>query len=171
MVRVLAGTSAGRAASRAQAIRTLGEFSLTEGSILTQLAGQLTQGWNLSIWGPLERLLTTGVHKAPLRLEELRRPRQAQHRLTKDQVAVLVADYESGLSIRATGKKHGVCEETVLRWLNMHGVAVRPQKVCLSTKHLAEARALRAEGWSYRRIGAHFGCSHESVRKILRREK
>ena len=55
----------------------------------------------------------------------------------------LVSDYESGMSCRAVGEKHGISHDCVRRWLIKAGVARRqrggrPTKVIGLDEYLAE---------------------------------
>ena len=134
-----------------------------------RLAAQLTQGWTQSIWGRVERLLADGEPQ-PLPDRRPTKRRQLQRRLTTDQVTALITDYESGLSIQKLAAKYTIRHETVSRWLQVNNVTLRPTKAAgIPKDRLAEAQTLRTAGWSYRKIGNHFGCSDTIARKTLLR--
>lgn len=80
-----------------------------------------------------------------------------------------MADYQSGMTTIATAKKHHVCEDTVVKWLRASGVELRPAKTGIPPDQMAEAAALHAAGWSYRKIARHYGCADTTVRKHLKR--
>jgi hypothetical protein len=81
-----------------------------------------------------------------------------------------VADYEAGMSVVATGKKHRVSDETVVRWLKVNGISVRPQKVSLPKNKHPEILRLRVQGWSWTKIGGYYGCSRQAVPHALKRD-
>lgn len=97
------------------------------------------------------------------------RPRQHQHRLSPAEVADLIADYQSGMSVAAVAKKHHVCLVTAARWLTTNGITIRPNKGGIPRNQLASAAALRNRGWSWAKIGQYYGCSHAAARTAVLR--
>jgi hypothetical protein len=47
---------------------------------------------------------------------------------------------------------------------------MRPMKIGIAKSELANACALRAQGWSYAQIGAYYGCSRQVVAKMLQKQ-
>ncbi|GAA1549176.1 hypothetical protein GCM10009788_58800 [Nocardioides humi] len=131
-------------------------------------AAQLTQGWNKSLWDQTAKIVSAGVPAAPS-LDRLRPAARfkRQRRLNQDQVASLVADYQGGMTIKALTVKYNVRHETVSRWLAVNGVAVRPAPAGMPCGKLVEARALREAGWTWKRLGERYGCSHTAARKAV----
>jgi DNA-directed RNA polymerase specialized sigma24 family protein len=86
--------------------------------------------------------------------QPLRRPRQAQRRLTVDQQAELIDRYLDGERAYLLAQAFDVHRTTVARLLADNGVR-RPRSL---TKHeIAESIKLYRRGWSCQRIGEKFG--------------
>lgn len=82
----------------------------------------------------------------------------------------MVADYESGLSIGELTRRYNIRHETAARWLTVNGIAIRPAKTTgIPNDQLPEAAKLHTTGWSYHKLGRHYGCSDTTVRKLLKR--
>lgn len=80
----------------------------------------------------------------------------------------VIADYLSGVSASACGRKHGIDTHTVLSNLTKRGVVPRPRSgPRLAGETLQRARDLRAKGWSYQAIGDEFGVCHTTARTAL----
>jgi hypothetical protein len=90
----------------------------------------------------------------------------ARKRLGPDQVAQLVTDYQLGQPTTALMVTYGLGKGTVLNLLRAEGVPLRNQGICL--QDLPEAIRLYEQGWSLLRVGEHFSCDGETVRKTLR---
>ena len=131
------------------------------------MAAQLTTGWTESLWRQVEQLLAGSVSgaKRPPRTHD-KRPYQRQRRLGHEQVAALVADYRSGLSIHQLTRKYGLRYETACRWLDANDVPRRPKGGVPATR-LDEAIELRGRGWTYAQIAEHVGCSKSSARRAV----
>ena len=95
------------------------------------------------------------------------KPRQVQHRLTRKHRDELVAEYLSGASMLALGKKWGLHRTTVTEHLRRAGVAVRPRGI--PAEKLDEAIRLYREGWSCWRLAKRYDCAGETVRQTLNR--
>jgi hypothetical protein len=65
--------------------------------------------------------------------------RQRQNRLTASEVDDLVADYESGLSVRQTAYKHQVHRTTVMNWLKKRSVQTRRNERKMTDAQVAAA--------------------------------
>ena len=85
-------------------------------------------------------------------------------------MAGLVADYQAGAPIGQLSRHYSIRHETTARWLKVNGISIRPAKSTgIPADQLPEAARLHADGWSYRKIGQHYGCSDTTVRKLLKR--
>ena len=73
------------------------------------------------------------------------------------------------MSAAAVGKKYGVAPTTVTSNLRSRGDSPRAPtyKVIVGAK-LEKALELRAQGWSYAKIGRHFGVSATTASDALR---
>lgn len=56
---------------------------------------------------------------------------------------------------------------TATLWLNRSGVNVRPNKVGISPDRVLEAVDLRENGWSWKKLGDRYGCSHTAARRAI----
>lgn len=130
-------------------------MGLTEGS-----SKQLAQLRRLA--AELPALLRRRPHRA-----EPVTPRQTQRRLTPEQVARLVAEYEGGKDMKALAARWGMHRATVAAHLRRAGVELRRQGV--PAELLDEVIRLYSEGWSCQRLAERFGCDDETVRQALKR--
>ncbi len=89
-----------------------------------------------------------------------------QRRLTADQAAELVAEYQAGADMRELAVRWQVHRTTVAGHLRRAGVELRRQG--LSEEQLGEAVTLYSEGWSLQRLAECYGCDAETVRSYLR---
>lgn len=94
-------------------------------------------------------------------------PRQAQRRLTPQQVERLVAEYEAGADMKALAARWTMHRATVAAQLRRAGVVLRRQGVPEDKLH--EAIQLYGEGWSCQRLAERYGCDDETVRQTLKR--
>ena len=92
---------------------------------------------------------------------------QPQHRLKSIQVESLVADYRGGLSTYQLATKWKVDRHTVTSILDRNGVKQRSYAVKLTEAELAEAAALRADGWSLNALAKRYGISPNTMKKRL----
>ena len=104
-------------------------------------------------------------HRKPQR--KTVQPRQVQRRLTADQAAQLVAEYQAGDDMTVLAARWGLHRTTVASHLRRAGVALRRQGV--PADRLDEAVRLYAEGWSCQRLAERFDCDDETVRQALKR--
>ncbi|SDO34953.1 hypothetical protein SAMN04515671_0650 [Nakamurella panacisegetis] len=95
-----------------------------------------------------------------------RLPRQEQRRLTAKDVEELCARYRAGASMNVLATEFGVHRTTVADKLRRSRVALRRQG--LRPEDLETAIRLRAQGWSYERLGQQFSCDAETVRQRLK---
>ena len=101
------------------------------------------------------------------RRDEERVVRSLHFRLTHQQRAALVTDYESGLATTELTTRYGLAKGTVLRLLEEAGVAMRRQGL---SENLAEnARLLYESGLSVAAVGERLGEAPTSVARALRR--
>lgn len=92
--------------------------------------------------------------------------RQDQTRLTPDQIAELVAEYQAGFSVREVAERWLVVRQTVSAHLRRAGVELRSPAV---HDHVDEAVTLYEVGWSLARLGGRYDCDPETVRVVLMR--
>lgn len=101
-------------------------------------------------------------------IPERHRPtRQYQHRVTDEELAGLIADYEAGALQRELAGKYNVNRETVGLVLSRAGVIKRRKG--LDACQVEEAARLYEEGWSTLRLGRRFGVDAQTVATTLRK--
>ena len=105
----------------------------------------------------MERLLANPPVSRPTAPTTARAPKQRQARLSENQTKALVADYLAGTSIAGVAGKYDVDHATALRRLKLAGVRMRSPHRAIPDTELPHLRELRALGWSYQRIGDHYG--------------
>ncbi|UQX88253.1 helix-turn-helix domain-containing protein [Jatrophihabitans telluris] len=66
-------------------------------------------------------------------------------------------------------RQYGISHRTATNHLHLAGVKIRLQKTGLPEAEVANAVALREQGWTYKAIGERYGCSHTAVREAIRR--
>ena len=93
------------------------------------------------------------------------RLRQAQRRLTSEQVGQLVEEYRAGDSMKALAARWALHRSTVAGHLRHAGVQLRRQG--LSEEQLREGVRLYTEGWSLQRLAERYWCDAETVRTHL----
>jgi hypothetical protein len=91
------------------------------------------------------------LHKRP----ESPHTHAAKRRLGPEQLAALVAAYVGGAPSSQLMRDFKLGKGAVLRMLNEAGVIRRPTK--LSQADIAKAIQLYEQGWSFVRLGEHFG--------------
>lgn len=91
-----------------------------------------------------------------------RNPVKSQTRLTLEQRAELVADYEAGMSVRAISTKYGIHRGTIPNLLRKAGGALREPG--LTKTDQVRAAALYAEGLTLAQVARRLSSSDESVR-------
>ncbi len=100
-------------------------------------------------------------------LPSARPVRPHQRRLTPDQVAELVAEYQAGADMKELAVRWQVHRTTVAGQLRRAAVELRRQG--LSDEQLDEAAQLYGEGWSLQRLAERYTCDDETVRTYLKR--
>lgn len=135
------------------------------------MAGQLTQRWTLSIWGPVAKILAEPPLFPHKPLESQRRPRGRGPlpRLRPEQVDELVRKYESGRSATELAREFGVNQQTALDHLHRRGVVVIRSRMAIADDQLPELRELYKDGLSLNQLGEIYGCSHTAVSAALKR--
>src|SRR5262249_17490061 len=84
-------------------------------------------------------------------------PKQRQRRLTRSEVAKLVATYREGdMTVEELAVEFGIHRQTAARHLDVAGATIRRKR--LDETQITEAVRLYSKGWSLARIGDHFGC-------------
>lgn len=92
---------------------------------------------------------------------------RVRRRLTPNQVAQLVADYQTGAPSTELMERYQLGKGTVLRILDDNGVTRRRQ--AMTADQAADAIALYLSGWSLAKVGRHFGREHTAIRDVLER--
>lgn len=95
------------------------------------------------------------------------RQRQAQRRLTPEQMAQLAAEYEAGDSMKALAARWQLHRTTVAEHLRRAGVKLR--RLGIPPERVVEVAQLYVEGWSCQRLAERYGCDDETVRQALKR--
>jgi hypothetical protein len=135
------------------------------------LAGQLTQRWTLSVWGPVAKILADPPQFSHKPLESPRKPRGRGPllRLSPEQVDELVRRYEAGESATALAREFGINQQTALDHLHRQGVAVIRSRMAIANDQLPELRSLYEDGLSLNQLGEIYGCSHTAISAALKR--
>lgn len=92
-------------------------------------------------------------------------PRLLQRRLTLLEIHQLLAEYQSGYSMKVLAVRWGLHRTTVAGHLRRGDVRLRRQGV--SDADLDEAARLYEEGWSCLRLADRYDCAGETVRQGL----
>lgn len=95
------------------------------------------------------------------------RQRQAQRRLTSEQVDQLVAQYQAGDDMAVLATRWGLHRTTVASHLRRAGVERRRQGV--PSERADDVAQLYGEGWPLQRIAERYSCDAETVRQSLKR--
>ncbi len=89
-------------------------------------------------------------------------------------ISVLCAEYESGQSTTALGKKYGCAQDTVRRALDRAGIKRRPRGRRCGTLNKSpyavganEIFRMRDEGKTVQQIAASIGCTRQNVSQVL----
>ncbi len=93
------------------------------------------------------------------------KPRLPQRRLTPPEIHQLLAEYQSGDSMKTLATRWGVHRTTVAGHLRRGDVHLRRQGV--PDDDLAEAARLYGEGWSCLRLADRYDCAGETIRQAL----
>lgn len=56
---------------------------------------------------------------------------------------------------------------TATGWLTKEGISIRPNNTGIPPDRLLEAVRLREDGWSWKKLGARYGCSHTAARRAI----
>lgn len=92
---------------------------------------------------------------------------QRNRRLSADNVARLVTGYESGSTVYDLGREFNIHRKTAAELLRRQGVVLTYRK--LTDDQLVEAERLHADGWSFVRLGEHFGVNQSTVWNALKK--
>jgi DNA-directed RNA polymerase specialized sigma24 family protein len=96
-----------------------------------------------------------------------RKRKQAQVRLTDDEIDVVIAGYEAGLGLNELSSAFGADRRTLANRLVQRGIPRRSRR--LADEQIQEAIALYTDGWSLARIAEHVDVYPESIRYRLQR--
>ena len=96
-----------------------------------------------------------------------RKPKQAQVRLSDDELDMVIAGYEAGLDLNELSSAFGADRRTLANRLEQRGIPRRSRR--LTDDQIQEAIALYQRGWSLARIAKHLGVHPESIRYWLKR--
>jgi DNA-directed RNA polymerase specialized sigma24 family protein len=96
-----------------------------------------------------------------------RKRKQAQIRLTDDELDVVIAGYEAGLDLNELSTAFGADRRTLASRLEQRGIPRRSRR--LDDEQIQEAITRYTDGWSLARIAEHFGVHPESIRYRLQR--
>ena len=96
-----------------------------------------------------------------------RKRKQAQVRLTNDEIDVVIAGYEAGLGLNELSSAFGADRRTLANRLEHRGIPRRSRR--FADDQIREAITLYTDGWALARIAEHFGVHPESIRYRLRR--
>jgi DNA-directed RNA polymerase specialized sigma24 family protein len=96
-----------------------------------------------------------------------RKRKQAQIRLTDDELDVVIAGYEAGLDLNELSSAFGADRRTLANRLEQRGIPRRSRR--LDDEQIQEAITRYTDGWSLARIAEHFGVHPESIRYRLQR--
>ncbi|WP_378733291.1 helix-turn-helix domain-containing protein [Nocardia brasiliensis] len=96
------------------------------------------------------------------------RPRALRHRITTDDKATILADYEAGASTKQLAAKYRLGKGTILDILHTGGATIREQRHLTQTE-IDYAITRYQQGESLARIGNHLGVAHTTIRTALQR--
>jgi transposase len=93
--------------------------------------------------------------------------RKQQRRLDAEEQALVIAAYQTGLTVYEVAKRHQIGRHTLSAILARQGVPRRRNG--LNPEQISEARALYSDGWSTARIAEHFEVDGNTVLRALTR--
>jgi DNA-directed RNA polymerase specialized sigma24 family protein len=91
--------------------------------------------------------------------------RQTQVRLTDEELDVVIAAYERGLTLAELASTFGADRRTLANRLERRGIPRRGRR--LTDRQIDEAATLYEQGWSLARIAERFGVYPQSIRHRL----
>ncbi|MGW0249870.1 helix-turn-helix domain-containing protein [Nocardia goodfellowii] len=98
------------------------------------------------------------------------RPHALRHRLTNDDKAAILADYQAGASTKQLAAKYRLGKGTIFAILHTGGAAIREQRR-LTDADIDYAINRYQQGESLARIGNHLGVAHTTIRTALQRRR
>jgi hypothetical protein len=107
--------------------------------------------------------------RIPVRVIRQPTPRQAQRRLSPEEVEHLVAGYQGGATVPELVVRFQIHRTTVFAHLERHGVQGRRNRRKLTDQQVAEAAELYTAGWSTAKIGHKYNVSAETALQTLRK--
>ena len=93
---------------------------------------------------------------------------QIQTRLTSEEVAALVAEYQCGLSVARLVERWKVHRTTVMHLLAQHGVDRRPNARKMTDLQVAEASKIYEQGLSTHSVAGQFDVDASTLTRELR---
>ena len=99
----------------------------------------------------------------------VKNPAKSQTRLTPEQRAELVADYEAGMPVRMIAAKYAVHRGTVPTLVTKEGARLRASGLSLTGR--ARAASLYAEGLTLREVAERLGVDEKTVRNAVVEER
>lgn len=94
------------------------------------------------------------------------KPMRRRKALTEEEVTRATAEYAAGRTVKQLAVEFDIHHTVISDSLRNAGVRLR--QTGLLPTDIEAARRLRAQGWSYPLIAAHFGCGTETVRRRLK---
>jgi DNA-directed RNA polymerase specialized sigma24 family protein len=114
----------------------------------------------------VHREMNRGSDQGKRAVREHRQPRKISHRLSREQVDRLVAEYLGGTPTPELCRRYPLGKSTVLGLLKGAGVQMRKQG--LPDNRVAEAVSRYEQGWTAPQIADHYGVSASNIRARLR---
>jgi DNA-directed RNA polymerase specialized sigma24 family protein len=114
----------------------------------------------------LERVLHDRNNERPSSRPRASRQKQTQTRLSDEELDIVVAGYEDGLSLEELSSAFGADRRALANRLEQRGISRRRRR--LTDEEIQEAITLYGDGWSPARIATRFGVYPQSIRYRLR---
>lgn len=116
----------------------------------------------------LERVLHGRNNERPSSRPRASRQKQTQVRLSEEELDIVIAGYENGLTLKELSSAFGADRRTLANRLEQRGISRRGRR--LTDAEIRGAIRLYGEGWSLARIATRFGVYPESIRyRLLQR--
>jgi DNA-binding CsgD family transcriptional regulator len=98
-----------------------------------------------------------------------RKIEKPNHKLTPDEIDLLIAAYTDGASLSQLGQQFGIHRQTAKAHLERRGVTIRPEANSLSDERLDLAAQFYAEGHSTAAIGSRLEVHASTIARALQR--
>jgi hypothetical protein len=93
--------------------------------------------------------------------------RQVQHRLSREKIAQLVAEYQAGIGTNELARTYRISRYTVNQHLQRAGVPFRLRG--LADEQTVEAERLYLAGWSLQRLAKRYGRDDKTIWRSLKK--